>query len=317
MLATLTSRQRNRLFALLIGLTVLVFWGPLWTLVQFSRQSEQYSHLVLIPIVAVVLLYQERAKIFSRVESGFAWGGPVAAAGALFYALHLFAGSRLSENDRVALAIFSVVLIWLGLFLMFYGRQAFRAGLFPLLFLFLMVPIPQALLGSTIRVLQLASAEATDILFQIFRVPVYRDGMVFALTNNIVIEVARECSGIRSSLALFITSLLAGHLFLRSRWTKVALYVAVFPITVFKNGLRIVGLSVYAAYVNPAILDGLAHRRGGIPFFGLALLVLGVVLWMLRKTERGSWMKWRERNSNARVPQAVPDEDFGNTSSKR
>jgi hypothetical protein len=51
-----------------------------------------------------------------------------------------------SESDWPALAILGFLcLIWAG-FLFFYGASAFRAELFPLLFLLLMVPLPGFLL---------------------------------------------------------------------------------------------------------------------------------------------------------------------------
>jgi len=280
---------------LLLGLFLVASWKPLWILGQFVFQSEQYSHILLIPIVSLFLLYQERDRLVANVKRDRAWGGATIGTGLLLHVFYLYvaAEGRWSLNDRISLATFSLVVVWLGLFLLFYGRQAFRAAWFPLCFLFLMVPIPQAILDVVIGMLQRASGEVTAVLFQISGIPVFRQGLVFQLPN-VSIEVAKECSGIRSSLALFITSLLAAHWFLRSWPRKVALYAAVFPITVIKNGLRIFGLSAWAVYVDPAILEGAAHRRGGIPFFGLALLVLGVVLWLLRKTEAGPGAAGRE-----------------------
>lgn len=258
-------------------------------------QSEQYSHILLIPAVSLFLLYQERHQFLARATPDPAWGGAVIGVGLLLHVWYLLLAAKGagSLNDRISLATFSMVIVWLGLFLLFYGRQAFRAASFPLLFLFLMVPIPELILDAAIGVLQRASGEVTAVLFQISGIPVFRQGLIFQLPN-VSIEVAKECSGIRSSLALFITSLLAGHLFLRSWSRKITLYAVVLPITIFKNGLRIFGISAWAAYVNPAILDSTAHRRGGIPFFGLALLVLGAVLWLLRRTEAAPVRPGRE-----------------------
>ena len=98
-------------------------------------------------------------------------------------------------------------------------------------------------------------------------------------------EVAKECSGIRSGLALFITALLASHLFLRSWWKKLILILCFLPITMFKNGIRIVTLTLLGTYVDPRILQSDLHREGGIPFFILALLLLAPVLYFLRKSE--------------------------------
>jgi exosortase/archaeosortase family protein len=100
------------------------------------------------------------------------------------------------------------------------------------------------------------------------------------------IQVAKECSGIRSSLGLFITGILAGHLFLKTGWKKFVLVLFVFPITVLKNGIRIVTLSSLAIYVDEKfITQSFLHKSGGFIFYIPALFLLGLILWWLRKTE--------------------------------
>jgi len=83
-----------------------------------------------------------------------------------------------------------------------------------------------------------------------------------------------------------ITSLVAGHLFLRSAWTKAVLTLATLPLLIVKNGIRIVTLSLLSVYVDPSFLTGRLHHQGGILFFLLALAILAPVLWLLQKSER-------------------------------
>jgi exosortase len=116
-------------------------------------------------------------------------------------------------------------------------------------------------------------------------VPFFRDGFVFHLSGQ-SIEVAKECSGIRSTLSLFITCTLAGHLFLKTWWKHTILIICVIPIAMFKNGIRIVTLTLLGTYVDPRILGSNLHREGGILFFVLALLLLAPILYFLRKSEK-------------------------------
>ncbi len=99
------------------------------------------------------------------------------------------------------------------------------------------------------------------------------------------IEVARECSSIRSSLMLIVTTMVLAHLFLRSRWRKILLIAAVIPLSVAKNGLRIVTIGVLGTRVDPGFLNGKLHHNGGILFFGLSVVSVGAVLWVLRRSE--------------------------------
>ena len=265
----------------LIALT-LVF-EPLRDLMASASRSEYYSHIVLIPLITGYLIYTRRKELFRNPSPAYGLGGVGLLGGIALYWLGIIQSAKLSENDLVALWVFSAVVFWTGGFILLYGWEAFRKNSFPFLFLVFMIPIPFEVLQKIIYALQVASTEVTDVLFGLSHVPYTRDGFVFHLPG-ISVEVAEVCSGIRSSLALFITSILAGHFFLDKLWKKVVLAVFVFPVTVFKNGIRIITLSLLGAYVDPKFLTGsFLHHSGGFIFFIPALGLLGLALFLLRK----------------------------------
>jgi exosortase len=280
---TLTRRQ------VLFGLFVLVLLGAssglLIELIAFSLANAHSSHVILIPFVSATLIYLNRREIFSEVRYSLPAGGIMMVAGVVLFIAGTIVGARLIQLDYLALMSPSVVLLWLGCFLLFCGTAAFRAALFPLLFLVFMIPIPSLLMERLIQFLQKGSTEVVAVLFALSGTPVYREGFQFSLPG-LVIEVAKPCSGVRSSLALLITGLLAGHLFLRTGWGRLTLILAVFPIAMFKNAIRIVTLSLLAVNVDPRIITSRLHQEGGIPFFILALALLSPVLGILRKSER-------------------------------
>jgi exosortase len=126
------------------------------------------------------------------------------------------------------------------------------------------------------------SMGVTHLFFKAFGVPFVQEGPIFRLPV-FDLEVAQQCSGIRSSLALLVTSVLAGQLFLTGRWRKIVLALAVFPVTIIKNGVRIVTLYLLSYFVDMRIIEGgFLHKSGGFVFFGLGLVILGYVLWLLR-----------------------------------
>ena len=188
-------------------------------------------------------------------------------------------------NDYASIATFSALVFWLGSFLFLYGKEALRKTYFPAAFLIFAVPIPSILMEKIISVLVTASSSITNLLFKAISVPFAREGSIFDLPG-FSIEVAKECSGIRSSLALFITGILAGHLFLRKFWKKGVLALAVFPVAVFKNGLRIVGLYLLSYYIDMRFIEGdFHHKFAGSVFFAVGLVLLGLILWLLRRSE--------------------------------
>ena len=281
----MTQTTRHSLAALFFLLLLVASSRLLKQLVAFSFANDHCSHIVLIPFVTVVLIFLNRTHIFSNVRYSVPAGALVLGSGAALYIAGLFTATRLTQNDYLSLMAFSQVLLWLGGFLLFYGTAAFRAALFPLLFLLFVVPLPGFILQPLILVLQTGSTEAVELLFKLTGTVFHRDGFLFGLPG-MTIHVAKECSGIRSSIALFITSLLAGHMFLKSGRNKLILALMIFPVTMFKNGIRIVTLSLLAIHVDQRILTSSLHREGGIPFFVLALLLMAPILGILRKTEK-------------------------------
>ena len=125
-----------------------------------------------------------------------------------------------------------------------------------------------------------------------------RDGTVFQLPN-IAIQVAQECSGIRSSWVLFITSLLAANLFLNSTWRRAVLVAFVIPLGIVRNGLRVFVIGVLCVHFGPHMIRSVIHRRGGPVFFAIALVPLFLLLLWLRRAE-GTENR-RERNRSRAV----------------
>jgi exosortase len=277
--------KRNLFFLFFNAALLMVFYHTGKQLTGLIFKSELYSHIVLIPIVSGYFIYLKRRVILSEVEYSFRPGIAVITLGLLLYFIGIEQGNSLNQNDYLSLMIFSAVTLLVGGVVLFYGVQSFRSAVFPLLFLFFLAPLPTAAVEKMILLLQMGSTEVTHGLFKLTGVPVLREGFTFHL-SGMSIEVAKECSGIRSSIALFITGIVAGQFFLRTGWKKVVLALSVFPITILKNGLRIVTLSLLGAYVDPRILGSQLHRSGGIPFFFLALMLLAPVIWGLRKSER-------------------------------
>ena len=92
---------------------------------------------------------------------------------------------------------------------------------------------------------------------------------------------------IRSSLALIVATTAAGYVFLDTGWRRLIGVLAIIPITIFKNALRITALTLMASYVDPSWLtDSWLHRAGGKPFFFIALLLWAPILWLLWRSER-------------------------------
>lgn len=274
--------RRHLFFGLLAGVLCLAFWNPLRNLFQFAMTRDYGSHIVFVIPASIFLVYLKRRDVFSDSRSSLVLGSFVAA-GAALLGLTTLSFTPRSESYLSVQTIVLVMLLW-SAFLLCYGARAFRAAGFPLLFLLLLVPLPDSFVQKIISYLQNGSADIAFWLFKLARVPVFREGVVFHIPT-LDLEVATECSGIRSSIILFITFLLAGDFALRAVWRKLLLVLTVMPIVILKNGVRIVTISLLTVYVNRGFLHGWLHSSGGVVFYLLGLLALLPLLKLLRKGE--------------------------------
>lgn len=263
----------------------MVFWDQLVRLVVYALHRDFCSQILVVPFISVYLLYTERRHIFKLTRYAPAPGISVIVAGLGIGWVAARSFGQTGVEGWLSVSALSFVLVWSGAFVTCYGLAAARSAVFPLLFLLLTIPPPDFLLARAVRWLQEGSTEVSMVIFRALRVPVFRDGFVLSVPG-VRIEVAQECSSIRSSIALFITCLLAGHLFLRRTWKTVLLVALSLPLSVIKNGIRISTLTLLSVYVDPSFLHGSLHRDGGFVFFLIALGLIYPIFRLLEKAER-------------------------------
>jgi len=193
--------------------------------------------------------------------------------------------SGLSRNDWLTLTTLAWVSALASAGSWFLGAAVMRHLAFAFAFMLLVVPMPSFLIHAINEANQHASAEAAYWLINLTGTAIFRDGLIFHLPG-ITMQVAEECSGIRSSLVLFITSLIAGEMFLRRPWKKVVLTLFVLPLAILRNGFRILSIAMLCVHVDPEMIHHWIHHRGGPIFFALSLVPFFLLLMGLRRGER-------------------------------
>lgn len=269
--------------ALIVGFSVLLYrWA------QFALQSDLYSYVLLVPAVSIYLFRSGFTRPSNRSGSSRALGITLLCLGALVLAGFLFAklsGEKLGAQDATALSTLSFVLLLAAAAAFFLDRQTLRHAAFPLAFLVFMVPFPLAFEQAIEGALQHGSAPPAYWFYRLAGTPVFKEGMVFQLPG-MTLQIAPECSGIRSTLVLFMTSLIAGHLFLRSPWKRTILAVAVIPLALLRNGFRVFVIGELCVHVGPHMIDSPIHHYGGPIFFALSLIPFAVLVYYLVKSDR-------------------------------
>jgi exosortase C (VPDSG-CTERM-specific) len=287
------ARWRVYGFALFFLILALCFSIPLLDLAQFAIRSDLYSHILLIPFVSLYFLCRRRHQLVLNSRPSASLALPPLTAGCTILILSILpsALSEMQPQDYLALMTFAALsFLWGGL-LLFYGTATLRAAAFPLLLLVFIVPFPLSLQHRIESVLQLTSAMAASLFFQISGTPVLQEGTIFHLPG-FSLKVARECSGIHSSLVLFVTGLVMAQFLLTGFWKKLLLVLFVLPLSIVRNGIRIFIIGELCLHVGPQMIHSFIHTYGGPIFFVISLVPLFLLLRIL--------MKWSEKNSFSR-----------------
>jgi len=266
---------------LAVAVSLVVGWRPLLDTFALALRRDEYTHILLILPISAALILTEWPALKAEPEPA-SHMGPALLVAALLIGL----SARLTAPADVQLFLNMLALVawWLGAFVVCFGGRAFQALLFPLCFLFWVVPIPALALGRMMAFWQQGSAISATLLFSALGVPVTQNGVMLSIPG-LTLEVAQECSSLRSSLMLVVTSMVLAHLFLHSIWRKTAVVLAAIPLSIAKNGFRIFTISMLGTRVDPGFLHGSLHHDGGIIFFLLALGAMLLLLWLLSRNE--------------------------------
>jgi len=281
------ARTQTSLFILLCALSLFICWTPLLATFRLALADDAYTHILLILPLSALLIFSDTRRCDSRTlpftdRPSLGFGVSL-----LVLSSAVICGARwiLTDTpDRVSLGTLGLVIWWIGSVILCFGIETFKSFLFPLCFLFLLVPLPPSALSRIVEFLQHQSAVAARIIFQLARVPVTQDGIMLSIPG-LDIEVAQECSSIRSSTILIVTTMVLAFLLLRSWWKRALLIAMAIPLSIIKNGFRIFVIAELGTHVDPGFLTGRLHRQGGIIFFVLSLVLITVLLFALRRTE--------------------------------
>ena len=252
--------------AVLLALTGWLYAPVLVRLVAQWWSDPNFSHGFFVPAFAAYVLWEDRDRLYAIQGSPSNWGLLLI----LMSLLTLVLGVCGAE---LFLARISLLLLAAGIVVFLRGWITLRIVLFPLMFLFLMIPIPAIVFNEITLPLQVLASKLSAWLLPYLGVPVFREGNVINLPA-MPLEVADACSGIRSLLSLTTLAIMYGYLMEKRIRLRVILALASIPIAVGANGLRIVGTGLLVQYWDPDKAQGFFHEFSGWLMFVFSLLTL-------------------------------------------
>lgn len=251
---------------ILAVLISVLYGGVLARLVEDWLHDPDYSHGFLVPLFSAFLIWRNRQALRRLPLRPSLWG----LAGIALSLAVLVVGKLGAE---LFLQRSSFVLLLAAVVVCFLGWRWLRALLFPLAFLFLMIPIPAILYDQISLPLQFHASRLASWLLALAGVPVLREGNIIQLPT-MTLEVAEACSGIRSLISLVALAIIYGYFMEPRVWRRVVLVLAAVPIAVIANAVRIMGTGLLVEYWSPEAGTGFFHAFSGWLIFVLALCLL-------------------------------------------
>ena len=266
------ERRRAWLGAGIVVLAAVAIYAPiLYYMGLHWAGDSNYSHGFLIAPLAAYFAW-ERRDALRRVPVSASWlGVPLLVLGVVSLAVGRLGVELMTMRLGFVLTLNGLVLLTLG-------REVYRVLMFPLLFLFLMIPLPQSLVNVIAFPLQLVAADFAVRLLHELAIPALREGNVIHLADT-QLFVAEACSGLRSLLALLTLGVVFAYFFRKSWWERALLVAATIPIAILVNALRVALTGILTYFYGSDMAEGVVHETEGLFTFGVAfLLLLGLAL---------------------------------------
>ena len=272
---SLTSSQRRYpqilLWALFVVVSIACFYTTFqWLDYKYSMAETYYSHGYLIPFVSAYLMYLKKDDLVSAQLGSNLWGLAV-----IVFSLMLHVFSVVSSINFIS--AFAMIFFLTGCSLFLLGNHLTKLIAFPLAYLVFLCPIPD----SAINYIALPSkVMATKIALQIvdaIGIPFIQEGFRVHLVNSTYI-VGTPCNGMRSLIAFLALGVLIVHFMSTSVWKKAVLLVAIPPLAVVLNGVRIAILLLVANKFGQEAASPESYLHDGS---GLLVFVVGMIGMMI------------------------------------
>jgi exosortase len=261
------------LYGLLFMSFVWAYFPVVKSLISAWSNSDEFSHGFLILPTCLYLVWRKRHTIKNTPIQPTYWGLGVVLASLLLYLIARFA-------NIVTLSSISIVILAQGMIIYLWGLLIFKKLIFPLFFLFFMIPVPSQIYSYLTIPLQLFVSQVSTGLAQLISIPLYREGNLIFLPD-FTFHVVRACSGLRSMLSIIVLAAIFGYLTLRSNVLRGILLISGIPVAVFVNIIRVFLMIAIYHFFNYDLSHGSVHTLFGMIIFFIALFTVSLTKGVL------------------------------------
>lgn len=261
--------------SILAGVFLWSYWPQLVGLWNIWQKSDEYSSGLLVPFLALYILWIRRREIAPISTRHSIWGlfAFIAAQALRYFGLFFMYSS--AERLSLVLSIASLALL-------LFGWQVFRKISSLLLFLCLMLPLPRSVHTAVMLPLQSLATISAAFCLEMMGYAVIREGNIIHL-NDITMAMAEACNGLRLVTSFFVVTGLVALLIRRTWWEKLIVLLSALPIALLCNTVRLTITAIAFTRLTGQTWERIFHDFGGYAMMPLALAILIFELWLLTK----------------------------------
>ncbi|MHC4630520.1 MAG: exosortase/archaeosortase family protein, partial [Planctomycetota bacterium] len=251
------------------------YWPELMNLWNLCQRSDEYSSGLLVPFLAVYILWSRRHSITQCRIRPCIWGLFAFVASQAVRLFGLFFMYSSAERLSIVLSVAALVLL-------LFGWQLFRKVSTVLLFLCLMLPWPHRVQAAVTLPLQRWATSSAVFCLEMIGYEVLQEGNVIHI-GDASVAVAEACNGLRMITAFFVISGLVVLLVKRAWWEKLIVLVSSMPVALLCNTLRLSITALFFTVLEGEHWEKIFHDFGGYAMMPLALAAVVTELWLLAK----------------------------------
>jgi exosortase A len=260
-------RSHLQLLGGAIALILLLFFRDVADMAAIWWTSSTFTHcLFILPLVGW-LIWQRRDEVMLRTPQLWGPGLALVFAAGFGWILGEAAGVSLIRHASLVMMIQASAITLLG-------PAAARALMFPLFYLFFLVPFGEEFVPP----LQTITAKLCMLFLGWAGIPAHIEG-VFITTPTGYFEVAEACAGVKFLVAMVAYGALVANVCFRKWARRIAFMALVLVVPILANGIRAYGTIHISALTSNDFAAGFDHIIYGWVFFAVVMAIVMGIAW--------------------------------------
>ncbi len=255
-------RQKLIILIISIALLSLVFFNTIDSMVQTWLRSETFTHGFLILPISLYLVWLNKKQLSVISPATQIWALPL-------IALVAFGWLMASLVDVLVVQQWAFVTLLILLVLLIFGWQVVKQIMFPLLYLYFMVPFGEQFITPMMHM----TANFVIGAVQLTGIPIYSDGTFFTLPSGSW-SVVEGCSGVRYLIASIALGTLYAYMTYTSYLKRSIFILAAIIFPIIANWLRAFMIVMLGHFSNMKLATGFDHIIYGWVFFGFVIFIM-------------------------------------------